>query len=229
MIAVLASCDFVAFSVLFFYISFSLSLRCEMGGHPGTSHSSPNHHQLPCHIFLSLIDSLKSLPFQRWFSFGKSQKSQDTNLGCREAESPGWFDISPENCTRRDAWVGVLWWSCQLPIAITVDFWIIWIVSVEKCSSLMQIDTGSLLYSLSHFKCNSHTGHTLTQWHLPPPLTSTMTSSLFTHVHSSPLPLAARLHQCHTNCSHYINNGWTFSGQTLYALFTIYCWRTGRK
>ena len=31
----------------------------------GTSHSSPNHHQLPRHIFLNLTDGLKSLPFQR--------------------------------------------------------------------------------------------------------------------------------------------------------------------
>ena len=56
----------------------------------------------------------------------------------------------------------------------------------------------------------------LTQWHLPPPLTSTVKSSLFTHAHSSPLSLAARLHQCHANHSRYINNGCTFSAQTLY-------------
>ena len=31
----------------------------------GTSHSSPNCHQLPCYIFLNLINHLKSLPFQR--------------------------------------------------------------------------------------------------------------------------------------------------------------------
>ena len=47
-----------------------------------------------------------------------------------------------------------------------------------------------------------------------PPLTSTGKSSLFTHVHSSPLSLATRLHPCHTNHSRYINNGWAFSGQT---------------
>ena len=46
-----------------------------------------------------------------------------------------------------------------------------------------------------------------------PPLTSTVTSSLLTGVHSSPLSLAARLHRCHAP-SHYINNGWTFSRQT---------------
>ena len=33
--------------------------------HFGTSHSSPNSHQLPHCIFLNLIDGLKSLPFQR--------------------------------------------------------------------------------------------------------------------------------------------------------------------
>ena len=39
--------------------------------HLGTSHSSPNCHQLPHCIFLNLIDSLKSIPFQRWFYFGE--------------------------------------------------------------------------------------------------------------------------------------------------------------
>ena len=40
----------------------------------------------------------------------------------------------------------------------------------------------SLLYLLSHFEWNGHTVHMLTQQHLPPPLTSTVKSSLFTHV-----------------------------------------------
>ena len=66
-----------------------------------------------------------------------------------------------------------------------------------------------LLYSLSHFECDGHI-QMLTQWHLLPPLTSTVKSSLFTHVHSSPHSLAARLH----GCSCFIINGWTFSGQT---------------
>ena len=39
-------------------------LQCR---HLGTSHSSPICHQLPQCIFLNLINSLKSLPFQRWF------------------------------------------------------------------------------------------------------------------------------------------------------------------
>ena len=40
--------------------------------------------------------------------------------------------------------------------------------------------------------------------------------SLFTHVRSGPLSLAARLHLCCPNHSHCINNGWAFSRQTLY-------------
>ena len=37
-----------------------------------------NGHQLSCHIFLNLIDDLKSLLFQRRSSFRTSQKSQGT-------------------------------------------------------------------------------------------------------------------------------------------------------
>ena len=54
----------------------------------------------------------------------------------------------------------------------------------------IKLDEDSLLYLLSHFEYNGHTVHMLTQWHLPPPLTSTVKLSLFTHVHSSPLSLA---------------------------------------
>ena len=75
-----------------------------------------------------------------------------------------------------------------------------------------KFDADSLLYLFSHFECGSHTVHMLTQCHLLPPLTSGVKSSLFMHVHSSPLSLAARLHQCHANYSCSINNGWTFSG-----------------
>ena len=60
-------------------------------------------------------------------------------------------------------------------------------------------DADLLLYSLSHFECDSHTVHMLSQWHLLPPLTSTAKVSLFTYVHSSPLSLAAKLHLCGTN------------------------------
>ena len=121
-------------------------------------------------------------------------------------------------CMRRDAWVGVLsWWSCQSPGAHSYSL----LNHPNSFSGRMfklnaKLDTDSLLYSLSHFECHGHTVHMLTWQHLPPPLTSTVKSSLFMHVHSSPLSLAARLHWCLTKHYHYINNGLTFSGQTSY-------------
>ena len=57
-----------------------------------------------------------------------------------------------------------------------------------------KFDADSLFYSLSHFECDSHTVHMLTQQCLLSPLTNTVKSSLFTHEHSSSLSLAARLH-----------------------------------
>ena len=77
-----------------------------------------------------------------------------------------------------------------------------------------KLDADLLLYSLSHFECNGLTVHMIIQWHLLPPLTSTVKSSLFTHVYSNLLSLAARLHQCCANHSRYINNDWTSSRQT---------------
>ena len=49
-----------------------------------------------------------------------------------------------------------------------------------------KFDANSLLYLLSHFECHGHTVHMLTQWGLLPPLTSTVKSLLFMHMHSSP-------------------------------------------
>ena len=71
---------------------------------------------------------------------GKAWSHRMPNLGCRGAESPGWFDVLLKKlCTIGDAWaVSLSWWSCQSPVAIAVAFWIIRIVSVEECSSLMQ-------------------------------------------------------------------------------------------
>ena len=181
--------------------------------HLGTSHSSPNIHQLPCHIFLNFTDGLKPLCFQRWSEFGKNQKSQAAKSGLLG----GWVTLviwcfTKKLCTRRDAWVGtLLWQSCQSPVTHSCGL-------LNHANSLCRgmfklnakLDADVLLHSLSHFECGSHTVHMLTQWRLPPPLTSTVKSSLFTHAHSSPLSLAARLYWCHTNHSHYINNGWTF-------------------
>ena len=143
---------------------------------------------------------------------GKTRSRKVPNLGCRGPESPGWFHISPKKlCTRCDTWAGTsLWWSCQSPVAHSCGL-------RNHPNSFRggmfklntKFDADLLLYLLSHFECDSQTVHMLTQQHLLPPLTSTMKSSLFTQVYSSPLSLAARLHRCHVNHSHYINNSWT--------------------
>ena len=89
-------------------------------------------------------------PFKGDFSFGKSQKLQGSRLGFRGAELPGWFDVSPKN----SAWefMHELTFCCdeaahhQLPIAAV--FWIIWIVSVKECRSIMQ--------NLMQICCSTH-------------------------------------------------------------------------
>ena len=155
---------------------------------------------------------------------GKARSHRAPNLGCRRCWITWviWY-FTKKLWTRCDVWAGTLfWWSCQSPVA-------------QSCSLLNHLssfhgglfklntrfDADSLLYLLSHFECNSHMVHMLTQQCLLPPLSSTVKSSLFTQVHSSPLSLIARLHRSHANLSHYINNGWTFSGQTLYMSVSI--------
>ena len=79
--------------------------------------------------------------------WGKARSCRVPNLCCRGAESPGWFDVLPKNCT----W-DVMYdrahccdeaGNHQLPIAVA--FWIIGIVSTEECSSSMQ--------NLMHIHC----------------------------------------------------------------------------
>ena len=71
--------------------------------HLGTSHSSPNHHPLPYHIFL-LSYLLSYFPESHQWSeisslskvilvLGKARSHRVPNLGCGGAESPGWFDV----------------------------------------------------------------------------------------------------------------------------------------
>ena len=129
---------------------------------------------------------------------GKARSHRSPNLGCMGAESPGGFHVSPKNSTwdvmpeQADT---LSWWSCQSSVA-------------HSCSLLnhpnsfhrgmfklnVKFDADLLVYLLSHFECDGHTVRMLTQWRLPPPLTSTVKLSLFPHVHSSPLSLVVRLH-----------------------------------
>ena len=175
---------------------------------------------ISCPVIFFWISSMVGnlFPFKGDFSFAKKQKSQGTKSGLLG----GWVTwviwcfpkklcMLEQSC---DEVAMLLWWSSQSPVA-------------HSCSLLNDLnsflggmfklnaksDADSLL---SHFECNGHTVHMLTQWRLPPPLTSTVKLSLFMYAHSSPLSFVTRLHQSHANCSHYINNGWTFSRQTSY-------------
>ena len=121
-------------------------------------------------------------------------------------------------CTRRDAWVQVvLWWSWASPVAHSCGLLNHPHSFQGGMFKLMaKFDIGSLLYSLM-CGCWMRQPHS-THVHSMTPTTS-LTSTvklLFTHAHSSPLSLAARLHQCHTNHSLYINNDWTFPRQSSY-------------
>ena len=131
--------------------------------HLGPSHSFPNCHQLPCHIFLNL----KSLFFVKGdFNLGKSQNSQ----GAKSELYRGWatwviWCFAKKLCTRCDAWSGTWsWGSCQPPVAHGYSL-------LNHPNSFhrgkvklnTKFDAGSLLYSLSHFEYDGHTVHMLAQ------------------------------------------------------------------
>ena len=105
--------------------------------HHGTSHSSPKHHHLPHHIFLNLIDGLKSLPLSKVILvLGKTRSCRVLNMGYSRAESHRWFDVLPKTCARdvmhKQAHCHDEAANHQLPIAVA--FWIIY----KECSSLTQ-------------------------------------------------------------------------------------------
>ena len=142
----------------------------------------------------------------------EARSCRTPNLGCRGPESPGRLDVSPENSAG-----GMMcgWGHCcdeaanhQRPQLRPSESSECFCGEVLKLKT--KFDADSLLYLLSYFECDGHTIHILSQWQLPSPLTSTVKFSLFTHLHSSPLSLAARLYRCGTNHSCYVNNGWHF-------------------
>ena len=152
-------------------------------------------------------------PFKGNFSFGKT-RSSGASWAVEGLSHLSDLMFHQKVCRECSAWVGALFWrSCQSPVAHSYNllnhlnsFQGGMLKLNEKCEKDL------LLYSLSHFECDGQTVQMLTQQHLLLPLTSTVKSWLFMHVHSSPLSLAARLHRCHANHSSYIKNGWTFSG-----------------
>ena len=196
--------------------------------HFGTSHSSPIHHHLPLHIFPNLTDSLNLFPFFKGdFSFGKRQKfsgCQILGIGGQNhlgdlmfLQKPAWDMMHGRACCHDEATNYQL-----LPMAVA--FWIIRMVSTEEVQAEHKMWCRFVpLLAQSFWMWWPHSTHAHQQC-LPPPLTTTVKSSLFTHVHSSSLSFSAKLRRCGTNCSHYINNGWTFSKQTLciYVYVCIY-------
>ena len=117
---------------------------------------------------------------------GKASSRLAPCLGYRGTESPGWFEVSLKNAAR-----------CHDEAANHVLLNHPNSFSRGMLKFNEKFDADSLLYLLSHFECDGHSVHMLTEWCLPPPLTSTVKLSLFTHEHSSPLSLTARLPQHH--------------------------------
>ena len=125
-------------------------------------------------------------------------------------------------CSRHDAWEGtLLWWSCQSPVAHSWGL-------LNHPNSFhrgmfklnAKFDADSLLYSLSHFECNSHTVHTSLNG-IYCPHWRVQWSRHCSHMHISVLS-AAKFHGCHTNCSRSMNNVWTFSRQiSLYSIYNL--------
>ena len=119
---------------------------------------------ISCPVIFSWIPSTvwNLFPFKGDFSFGKSQKSQGPNLGCKGADSPGQFEVSQKK-TARDvmherAGCHAEAANHQLPRAVA--FWIIWIVSVEDCSSftpnVMQIHCSTHSVILNEMATHTH-------------------------------------------------------------------------
>ena len=135
---------------------------------------------------------MKSPPFQRWFPFWKRQKLHLIWAVGGWVTWVSWCSAK-KLCTRCDRWVGMWsWWSCQSPVAHSCG-----LLNHPNsfCRGMLKLnakfDADSLLYSLSHFECDDHTVHMLTQWHLPPPLTGTVKyhrSCMRIPVHSPWLP-----------------------------------------
>ena len=122
-------------------------------------------------------------------------------------------------CTRCDTRAGsLLWWSCQSPVAHSCGLLNHLNTSTEECSNwmqnLMQIHCPSwsviLNVTATQYTCSLsgiYHPHWLVQWR-----------HHCSHAHYSPLSLVARSHWCCVNDSCCINNGWTFSRQTLYTI-----------
>ena len=148
---------------------------------------------------------------------GKARSCKVLNLGCSGAESPGSFNVLPKNC-RCDAWAGALsWWSCQSPFSHSFSllnhpnsFWEGMFKLNAKFDLQIHCSTYSVILNVTatQYTCSLniiYCPHWLVQW-----------SCHCSHMHIPSTLLGCQVTYCHTNHSCYINNGSTFSGQTLY-------------
>ena len=108
--------------------------------HLGTSQFSQSPSAAPSHFPESHWQSEISSLSKVILVLGKARSCRVPYLGCRGAESPGWFDVLPKQSVKD---VMHEWACCcdeaanhQLPIA--AGFWVIQIVPSEECSSLTQ-------------------------------------------------------------------------------------------
>ena len=143
--------------------------------HLRTSCSPSNCHQMLCHIFLNLINGLKSLPFQRF-----SEKPEVA--GCQIWAVGGFSHLADLMFHQKSLYE--MWYmsrACCLDVAanhqlsIAAAYWIIWIDSPEECSkwNLMQILCSSCSVILSvtatYYTCSLngfYCPHWLVQWSL---------------------------------------------------------------
>ena len=148
--------------------------------HLGTSHSFPSIsstiQNTPQNPLLGLPPANPSyFPESHWQSeisslskvilvLEKAINLRVPNLGCRRTESPGWFDVLPKNSAQDTIHEWARYHdeavNHQLPKAAA--FWIIWIVSTQECSSLAQ-NLMLFVALLTHFECDGHRAHMLTQ------------------------------------------------------------------
>ena len=114
------------------------------------------HTVLPITISCPVVFSWISLmvwnlsPSKVILVLGKARSHRAPNLGYSRAESPGWFDVLLENSAEHvmHEWVHRHDEAASYQLPIAVAFWIIWIVSTEECSSLMQ--------NLMQIHCSTH-------------------------------------------------------------------------
>ena len=102
---------------------------------------------------------------------GKARSHWVPNLGCRAAESPGWFDVSPKSPRERACCHDE---AANLQLLISAAFWVIW-VSMEEWSWNVngKSEADSLFYSIilnvtaTQYTCSLngvYHPHWLVQW-----------------------------------------------------------------